>query len=89
MKDPSCAPLPSPNTSTGKACKHDITLNPLSDMPILGSSNSAANKDMMSKIWTNGDALMRLSRKHCGKRRNCSLRAISPFPTMFSKPVCC
>ena len=23
-------------------------------MPILGSSNSAANKDMMSKIWTNG-----------------------------------
>ena len=21
--------------------------------------------------------------KHCGKRRNCSLRAISPFPTMF------
>ena len=24
-------------------------------------------------------------RKHCGKRRNCSLWAISPFPTMFSK----
>ena len=22
--------------------------------------------------------------KHCGKRRNCSLRAISPFPTLFS-----
>ena len=21
--------------------------------------------------------------KHCGKSRNCSLRAISPFPTMF------
>ena len=28
--------------------------NPLPDMPILGSSNSAANKNMMSKIWTNG-----------------------------------
>ena len=26
------------------------TLNPLADIPILGSSNSAANKDMMSKI---------------------------------------
>ena len=25
-------------------------LNPLTDMPILGSSDSAANKDMMSKI---------------------------------------
>ena len=24
-------------------------------------------------------------RKHCGKRRNCLLRAISPFPTVFSK----
>ena len=24
------------------------------------------------------------SRRHCGKRRNCSLRAISPFPTAFS-----
>ena len=23
-------------------------------------------------------------RKHCGKRRNCSLRAIFPFPTVFS-----
>ena len=26
---------------------------PLSDMPILGSSNSAANKDTMSRTWTN------------------------------------
>ena len=24
-------------------------------------------------------------RKHCGKRRNCLLRAISPFPTVFLK----
>ena len=26
-----------------------------------------------------------MGRKHCGKRRNCSLRAIPPFPTVFSK----
>ena len=26
-----------------------------------------------------------MGRKRCGKRRNCSLRAISPFPTLFSK----
>ena len=32
--------------------------NPLPDMPILGSSNSAANKDMMSKIWKNGDTII-------------------------------
>ena len=28
-------------------------------------------------------------RKHCGKRRNCSLQAISPFPTVFSKDLYC
>ena len=26
-----------------------------------------------------------MGRKHCGKRRNCLLREISPFPTVFSK----
>ena len=33
-------------------------INPLSDMPIIGLSNSAANKDMMSKIWTNVDTII-------------------------------
>ena len=28
-------------------------------------------------------------RKHCGEWRNCSLRAISPFPTVFSKDLNC
>ena len=30
----------------------DCVVNPLPHMPILGFSNSAVNKDMMSKIWT-------------------------------------
>ena len=30
-----------------------------------------------------------MGRKHCGKRRNCSLRAISSFPTVFSKYLYC
>ena len=30
-----------------------------------------------------------MDRKHCGKWRNCSLRAISPFPTVFSKDLYC
>ena len=64
-------------------------LNPLPDMPILGSSSSAAKNDMMTKIWTNGLTVICLSRKQCWKRGNCSLRAISPFSTMFSKAVCC
>ena len=36
------------------ACTQRQTVNSLSDMPILCSSNSAANDDMMSKIYTNG-----------------------------------
>ena len=43
--------------------KH-FKLNPLLDMPILGSTSSATKKDMMSKIWTNGDTIICLSRKH-------------------------
>ena len=66
-----------------------LSFNPLPHMPILESSNSATNKDMMSKIWTNWETIIWLSSKHCGKRRNCSLPAISPFSTMFSKAVSC
>ena len=41
-----------------------LSLNPLPDMPILDSSKSAANKDMISKIWTNGDTIIRFRGKH-------------------------
>ena len=33
-------------------------VNPVPHMAILDSSNSAANKDMMSKIWTNGETII-------------------------------
>ena len=52
--------------------KNFLMFNFLPEMPILVSSNSAANKDMMATICTNGDTSICLSRKHCGKRRNCS-----------------
>ena len=35
-----------------------VTSNPLPDMPISDSSNSAAKKDIMSKIWTHGDKII-------------------------------
>ena len=37
------------------------------------------------QIWRKRQKVIQLGRKHYGKRRNCSLRAISPFPTVFSK----
>ena len=36
-------------------------------------------------IWRKWKTFILTGRKHCAKRRNCSLRAISPFPTVFSK----
>ena len=41
-----------------------MTINPLPDMPVEGYSNLAANKDMILKVWTNADTVIRLSRKH-------------------------
>ena len=37
--------------------------------------------------WWEWQKVLQMGRKHCGKRRNCSLRAISPFPTVFSKDL--
>ena len=37
----------------------------------------------------NGREFLQQDRKHCGKRRYCSLTAISPFPTVFSKEIYC
>ena len=35
-----------------------VQINPLPDLSILGFSNSAANKDIMSKLWINWDTII-------------------------------
>ena len=37
------------------------------------------------QIWRKWQKVIQTGRKQCGKRRNCSLRAISPFSKVFSK----
>ena len=39
-------------------CTKFVNINPLPCLQILGSFNSAANKDIMSKIWTNEDTII-------------------------------
>ena len=39
------------------------------------------------QTWWRWQKVLQMGRKHCGKRRNCSLRAISPFPTVFSEDL--
>ena len=41
------------------------------------------------QLWWKWQTVLQKGRKHCGKRRNCTLRAISPFPTVFSKDLYC
>ena len=41
------------------------------------------------QLWWKWQKNLQTGRKHRGKRRNCSLRAISPFPKVFSKDLCC
>ena len=40
------------------------------------------------QIWRKWQKVIQMGRKHCGKRRNCSSRAISPFPhSVFKRLV--
>ena len=39
------------------------------------------------QIWQEWQKVIQASRMHCGKRRNCSLRAISPFPSVLKRLV--
>ena len=63
-------------------------LSSIPHAPILGSSNSAANKDMVSKILTNriGIQFSNWVENIDGKEE---IARFFSFPTMFSKAACC
>ena len=58
---------------------------PFPKRQVLGSSKFKAFTD--GDFEFNGMVESSPKRKHCGKRRNCSLPAISPFPTVFTKDL--
>ena len=51
---------------------------------ILDSSKMEVFADDNLKLNENCKIILQTGRKHCEKRRNCSLRVISPFHTEFS-----
>ena len=59
--------------------------NPFPKRQVLDSSELKQVADDNFKFYKNGRQLSKTGRKHSGKMRNCSLRAISPFPTVFFK----
>ena len=52
-------------------------------MPIVGSSNSAANKNMRSKIWTNGVQLSDRVETIVGKEEIACCKQFLLFPQCF------
>ena len=56
---------------------------------ILDPSKLTEFADDNFKFDENGRKFIQMGRKHCGKRRNCLLRAISSFLTVFSKALYC
>ena len=62
-------------------------LNPLPDGKILDSFKLKEFADDNFKFDENCRKLSKWVENTVGKRRNCSLRAISPFPIVFSKDL--
>ena len=54
-------------------------------MPILGSSNSAANKNMMLKLWTNGVQLFDSVENIVGRGEIACYEQFLLFPRCFQK----
>ena len=63
-------------------------LNPSPHKKVLDSSKLKEFADNNFKFVEN-DRKFSKRIENTGKRRNCSLRAISPFPTVFSKDLYC
>ena len=62
----------------------EVKGEPITTRQILHSSKLKEFADDNFKFDENG-RVIQMGRKHCGKRRNCSSQAISPFSTVFSK----
>ena len=62
----------------------NLIILPFPKWQILESSKLKEFADDNCKSDENGGVFQN-GRKHCGKRRNCSLRGISPFPQCFHK----
>ena len=54
-------------------------------MPILGSSNLAVNKDLMSNILTNGDTIFDCAENIVGKEKIAHYEQFLLFPPCFQK----
>ena len=62
---------------------------PFPKRQVIDSSKLKEFADNNLKLDENGRKLSKQIENTAGERRNCSLRAISPIPTVFSKDLYC
>ena len=69
-------------------CNHHVslTLSQTTDFRLFQTERVCRRQYQFWSKWQN---VFQTGRKRCGKRRNCSLWAISPFPSVFSKDLYC
>ena len=77
--------LPYTSLVSGKT----ININPFPKQKILDSFKLKEFQMANFKLDENGIKFSKLAENTMGKWRNCLLRAISPFPAMFSKNLYC
>ena len=65
---------------------NSITLSQMSNFRLLQTERVCRQQ---FQIWWKWQKVLQKGREHCRKRRNYSLRAISPFPAVFSKDLYC
>ena len=58
-------------------------------IPVFDRIENIVRKRENAGYNENGGKFSKKGRKRCGKRRNCSLRAFSPFPAVFSTDLYC
>ena len=73
-------------SSSEDNCSHYLTLSKTTNFRLYQIKRVCRRQ---FQIWSKWQKVLQMGWKHCGKRRNCSLRAISPFPTVFSKDLHC
>ena len=59
-----------------------LTLSQTTNFRVFQTQNACRLQFQTRLKW---QKVLQTGRKQCGKRKNCSLRAISPFPTVFKK----
>ena len=64
-------------------------LNPFLNDKFINQSKQKELVDDNFEFDENGRWFSKRVEDNCGKRRNCSFRAISPFPAVFSKDLYC